>query len=233
MPNVAIVVAGGRGRRMKAGGPKQYLKLAGKTILHHTLEAVAAAELIDQIVLVVPRGDVMFCREQYAAQPRLSKIAGVVLGGANRQESVAKGLAAIEKMKPLPDVVAVHDGVRPFVDPSMFDRAVRIAVNFGGALVALPVKETIKVITDDGFIRQTPDRRWLYQAQTPQAFQYHTIVDAYRQAEKDGFVGTDDCQLVERIGGRVVVIEGQESNIKITTPLDMIVAKALLKELKS
>jgi len=151
------------------------------------------------------------------------------MGGKNRQESVAKGLAAIEKLGLLPDVVVVHDGVRPFVDPKLIDKSVRIAANFGGALVAVPVTDTIKVITDDGFIRQTPDRRWLFSAQTPQAFQYHTLVDAHRKAEADGFVGTDDCQLVERVGGQIVIVEGDERNIKITTPHDLLVARALLK----
>lgn len=230
MLNVAIVVAGGRGRRMNADMPKQYLKLAGKPILLHTLEALSRAELVHKIILVVPRGDVAFCRDELVDKNNLEKVASVTMGGKTRQESVARGLAVIEKLGLAPDVVLVHDGVRPLVEPDIVDRAVRIAANFGAALVAVPVKDTIKVITDDGFVRQTPDRRWLYCALTPQAFQYHTLVDAHRVAEKDQFVGTDDCQLVERVGGRVVIVEGSERNIKITTPQDMILAEALLKE---
>ncbi|MDP8224738.1 MAG: 2-C-methyl-D-erythritol 4-phosphate cytidylyltransferase [Candidatus Lernaella stagnicola] len=229
MLTVAIVVAGGRGRRMRTDQAKQYIELEGKSILQRSLEAVAAADLVDQIILVVPRGDVVFCRDTLVDRGNLDKMVRVAMGGKNRQESVAKGLAAIEKLGLLPDVVVVHDGVRPFVDPKLIDKSVRIAANFGGALVAVPVTDTIKVITDDGFIRQTPDRRWLFSAQTPQAFQYHTLVDAHRKAEADGFVGTDDCQLVERVGGQIVIVEGDERNIKITTPHDLLVARALLK----
>ena len=227
---VAIVVAGGRGRRMGKEVPKQYMKLGGKTILRRALEAVSAAELVRHIILVVPRGDVVHCRDELVDKGGLKKIVRVAQGGKNRQESVACGLAAIERLSVMPDVVVVHDGVRPFVNPKNIDKAIRIAAGFGGALVAVPVKDTIKVITDDGFVRQTPDRRWLFRAQTPQAFQYHTLVDAHRQAVADGFVGTDDCQLIERVGGRIVIVEGEERNIKITTPQDMLLAKALLKE---
>lgn len=232
MLNVAIVVAGGRGRRMAAAVPKQYLDLGGRTILQRTLEAVSAAETVHQIVLVVPRGDVVHCRDEIVDRYQLEKVTRVVMGGKTRQESVWNGLQAIEKMRLLPDVVAVHDGVRPFVEPALVDRAVRTAANFGGALVAAAVKETIKAITDDGFVRLTPDRRWLYAAQTPQAFHYLTLVDAYRRARAEEFVGTDDCQLIERAGGRIVIVESDDRNIKITTPTDLLLARALWAEKK-
>lgn len=227
---VGIVVAGGKGRRMAKKVSKQYLDLGGRPILARTLESLAAAPMVDTIVLVVPRGDVVYCKDQIVEKYNLDKVARVVMGGRTRQESVARGLQAVEKLRLVPDVILVHDGVRPFIDPQVVARAVRTAANFGAALVAAPVKETIKLITDDGFVRQTPDRRWLVAAQTPQAFQYATLLDAHREAEKSGFVGTDDCQLVERIGGQVIVVNGDDTNIKITTHTDLLLAQAIWKQ---
>ncbi|HPQ70305.1 MAG TPA: 2-C-methyl-D-erythritol 4-phosphate cytidylyltransferase [bacterium] len=227
---VGIVVAGGKGRRMATKVSKQYLDLGGRPILARTLEALSAAPIVNALVLVVPRGDVVFCKDQIVEKYNLAKVARVVMGGQTRQESVARGLRAIEKLRLTPDVVLVHDGVRPFIEPQIIERAARIAANFGAALVAGAVKETIKLITDDGFVRQTPDRRWLVSAQTPQAFQYDTLLDAHREAEKTGFVGTDDCQLVERIGGRVIVVNGEDTNVKITTQTDLLLAQAIWKQ---
>jgi len=232
MLTVAIIVAGGSGRRMGGKVAKQYLDLGGRPILARTLEAVASAGEVDHIILVVPRGDVMRCKDEIVDKYNLTKVARVAMGGKTRQESVKRGLAAMEKLHLLPDVVMIHDGVRPFIDPKLVDKAARIAGNFGAAVVAAPVKETVKLITDDGFIRSTPDRRWIYAAQTPQAFQYYTLLDAHREAEKAGFVGTDDAQLVERVGGRVVVVESDDRNLKITTETDLLLARALWRQRK-
>jgi 2-C-methyl-D-erythritol 4-phosphate cytidylyltransferase len=232
MVGVAIVVAAGRGRRMGGGElPKQYLDLGGAPILQRTLEAVGAASEVGAIVLVAPRGDVVFCCDELVAKAALAKVKRVVAGGASRQASVAAGLEAIEQLGLQPDVVAVHDGVRPFVEAAVIDRTMRAAANFGAAVAATPVAETIKAITDDGFVRTTPDRRHLVRAHTPQAFAYYTLVEAHRRAAADDFTGTDDCQLVERVGGRIVIVEDSDRNIKITTPTDLIFARALWKEL--
>ena len=230
---VGIVVAGGKGRRMATNVSKQYLDLGGRPILARTLQALSAAAVVDKIVLIVPRGDVVFCKDQIVEKYHLDKVVRVAMGGQTRQESVARGLRAIEKLRLVPDVVLVHDGVRPFIDPQVVTRAVRTAATFGASVVAAAVKETIKLITDDGFVRQTPDRRWLVAAQTPQAFQYATLLDAHREAEKTGFVGTDDCQLVERIGGQVIVVNGDDTNIKITTQTDLLLAQAMWKQRKA
>jgi len=212
--------------------PKQYLDLGGRPILARTLEAISAATEVHLIILVVPKGDVVFCKDEIVEKYGLEKVKRVVTGGKVRQESVLNGLKALEKLKLLPEVVVIHDGVRPFIDPETVNKAVRTAANFGAALVARPVLETIKTITDDGFVRATPDRRWLYIAQTPQAFQYYVLQDAYRCALENDFVGTDDCQLVERIGGTVVVIEGHDQNIKITTQTDLLLAAELWRKRK-
>ncbi len=226
---MAIVVSGGSGRRMGADVPKQYLSLAGRPILARTLAAVAAAPSVHHVVLVVPPGDVTRCREQIVRKYGLKKVSRVVVGGRTRQESVRNGLAVIEKLKTPPDVVLIHDAVRPFVTVDAIEKVVNVAAGFGAALLATPVKETVKFITDDGFVRGTPDRRWIYLAQTPQAFQLATLLDAHRDAAAAGFVGTDDCQLIERVGGRVVIVEGDDLNIKITTPTDLVFAQALAK----
>jgi 2-C-methyl-D-erythritol 4-phosphate cytidylyltransferase len=230
---VAIVVAAGRGRRMRTDVPKQYLTLGGRTILERTLRAVGAAATVRAIILAVPPGDVAYCRREIVRRHRLAKVVRVVAGGRARQDSVANALAAVAAAGLAPDVVAIHDGVRPFVEPELFDKVVRTASHFGGALAATPVNDTIKAITDDGFVRATPDRRSLYRAQTPQAFQYGVLVDAFAQARRDGFIGTDDCQLVERVGGCVVIVEGSDRNLKITTPTDLLFARALWKEGRS
>ncbi len=232
MIGYAIVVAAGRGRRMGGETPKQYLDLGGATILQRTLEAVSAAGDVRGVVLVVPHGDVVYCKDEIVDKAALAKVRRVVAGGPSRQESVAHGLAAIEKLGETPDVVAIHDGVRPFVDPAIVDKALRTALHFGGALAASPVVETIKEVTDDGFVRCTPDRRCLFRAHTPQAFAWFTLLDAYRRAANDDFTGAvDDCQLVERVGGRIIIVDDGDRNIKITTPTDLVFARALWKDL--
>jgi len=230
MKCVAIVVSGGRGRRMAAEVPKQYLDLGGRPILARTLAAVSAAPSVERIVLVAPQGDVAACREKIVKKYKFKKVARVVAGGQTRQDSVRAGLAVLEKMKPTPDVVLIHDGVRPFVTAAAIEKVIHVAASFGAALLAAPVKETVKFITDDGFVRGTPDRRWIYLAQTPQAFQFAPLLDAHRDAAAEGFVGTDDCQLIERLGGRVVIVEGDDLNIKITTQTDLLFARALDQE---
>jgi 2-C-methyl-D-erythritol 4-phosphate cytidylyltransferase len=215
---------------MQAETPKQYLDLGGAAILQRTLEAVSASTETQKVVLVVPRGDVVYCRDEIVEKADLAKVVRVIAGGATRQDSVRRGLEAIEALRLLPEIVAVHDGVRPFVEPEIFDRTIRAAANCGGALAAVPVADTIKTITDDGFVRDTPERCWLYRAQTPQAFRYEILLEAHRRAAADQFVGTDDCQLVERLGERIVIVEDSDRNIKITTPTDLLFARALWKE---
>jgi 2-C-methyl-D-erythritol 4-phosphate cytidylyltransferase len=230
LSTVAVIPSAGIGRRMKSSTPKQYMTLLRKPVLYWTLLAFENCKDIDSVVLVVPRGEVMKTRDELVDMYEFSKVTKVVLGGRTRQGSVYKGLQAIEDSC---DVVCIHDGVRPLIEPSLISRAVLTAKNFGAGCVAVKATDTIKQISDDGFIIGTPNRRYLYSAQTPQAFEFNLILDAHRVAESQNLESSDDSSLVERIGGRVVIVEGSYENIKITNPGDIPVAEMILKNRKN
>jgi 2-C-methyl-D-erythritol 4-phosphate cytidylyltransferase len=211
-----VVVAAGKGTRMGTAESKQYLQLCGKPILVHTLETFERMDEAGEVVLVAGASEVERCRK-YAAQYGLRKVR-VVPGGAERQHSVYAGLKALG-----PDVqwVLVHDGVRPFAAPEHILSCWREAVAHGAAVLAVPVKDTIKVVDADGIIRATPERRTLWAIQTPQAFRRSLLEEAHAAAERDNVLGTDDAMLVERLGQPVRVVEADYTNIKITTPDDL------------
>lgn len=219
-----VIVAAGRGSRMGTAESKQYLLLEGKPILVHTLEVFEQMKEVDAVVLVVGEGDEERCRkllEDYS----LHKVTAIVTGGAERQASVFRGLRALpEDMS----WVMVHDGVRPFAESEDILACWEEARKSGAAVLAMPVKDTIKVVDADGTIRSTPDRRSLWAIQTPQAFRLSLLLDAHERAERDGFTGTDDAMLAERINHPVKVVAGSYRNIKITTPDDLEWAKAFL-----
>lgn len=219
-----IVVAAGKGTRMGTAESKQYLLLEGKPILVHTLETFERMPEAQEVVLVVGEHDVERCRG-YAAQYGLAK-ARVVPGGAERQHSVLRGLEALSEAA---EWVLVHDGVRPFVREDRVRACWRKAMETSAAVLAVPVKDTIKVLDGDGVIVSTPDRRTLWAIQTPQAFRRSVLEEAHRQAERDGVLGTDDAMLVERLGLKVHVVESDYTNIKITTPEDLAWAAWLVK----
>jgi 2-C-methyl-D-erythritol 4-phosphate cytidylyltransferase len=179
---------------------------------------------------VVPEAEIEDCRKNIVDRYDLNKVTKIVAGGRRRQDSVANGFHAIEGQC---DVVCIHDGVRPFIAQHLIERAVRTAKNFGGSCVAVRVTDTIKQITDDGFIQRTPNRRYLYAAQTPQCFNYNLYADALAFAEKEHLEATDDCFLVESVGGRIVIVEGNYDNIKITNPNDLKIAETIQRSLKS
>jgi 2-C-methyl-D-erythritol 4-phosphate cytidylyltransferase len=212
-----IVVAAGKGTRMGYGVSKQYLPLAGKPILVHTLEAFEAMEFVHSVVLVVGTGDEARCGE-YVRTYGLRKVSAVLAGGAERQASVYRGLAALD---PEVEWVLVHDGVRPFITAKDAENCLNAARQCGAAVLAVPVKDTVKIVAPDGQIASTPERSSLWAIQTPQAFRLTELAAAHELAEREGFTGTDDAMLVERAGQPVHVVEGSYSNIKITTPEDL------------
>jgi 2-C-methyl-D-erythritol 4-phosphate cytidylyltransferase / 2-C-methyl-D-erythritol 2,4-cyclodiphosphate synthase len=226
MKTVAIIPAGGAGRRLKAGIPKQYLSLNELPVLVHSLKVFGEAKVINEIILVVPESDIKFVREELIIKNDLQKVARIVAGGATRQDSVRNGIAAIDVKC---DIVVVHDGVRPFVTPEMISRAVEVAREFQAAVIGVPAKDTIKETQDDDFIVKTVPRQNLWITHTPQAFQFTVLQQAYEAAYRDDYCGTDDASLVERIGLKVKMIAGSYENIKITTPEDLVIAEALLK----
>ena len=222
--NFAIVVAAGRGSRAGGGQSKQFREISGIPIIIHTLSRFERCETIDGSVVVLPEGE----REAFAAlagRYGLRKVSGAVAGGETRAESVWRGLEALRGLSV--EVVAVHDGVRPFVTPEEIDRTVREARASGAAILAVPVTDTIKE-AEGARVLRTLERARLWRAQTPQCFRFELLRRAYELAISSGLDATDDSALVERLGATVRLVEGGEHNIKITTPQDFAVAEILL-----
>jgi len=230
LKTVALIPAAGMGKRMGASMNKQYLLLDGKPILAHTLQLFQDAGFVDEICLLIPEDEIEYCRSEIVAAYGLSKVRQIVAGGAERQHSVLNGLRALDDFNS-DDIVIIHDGVRPFVPTAVLRRSVETALEHDSALVAVPVKDTVKVVRD-GFAVDTPPRETLWLAQTPQTFRYGVIRSAHELAEAEGFIGTDDASLLERLGDAVHIVIGDYRNIKITTPEDMLLAEAFLRERK-
>ncbi len=224
----AVIPAAGMGKRMGASINKQYLLLNGKPIVAHTLQFFQDSPAISGIILVIPEDEIPYCREKVVERFSLSKVMDIVPGGAERQHSVMNGLSALKRYAGDEDLVVVHDGVRPFLDEKMLQESIAIASEGIGALTAVQAKDTIKVV-EGGFVIETPDRSALWHAQTPQSFRYGLILRMHEMAELEDFLGTDDCSLLERYGEQVRVIKGSYRNIKITTPEDLLLAEAFIK----
>lgn len=220
----AVIVAAGSASRM-GGIDKVMAPLGGEPMIVRTVRAFQNCDAIASIVIVT-REDLIrpisgLCRD-------MSKVTAVACGGSSRQESVHLGLNALPKGTKL---VAVHDGARPLVSWQVIDRAVRAANTYGGAAPAIPVKDTIKVVKG-GLVESTPDRSSLQAVQTPQVFDFDLLRGALKKAEEDKAQVTDDCSAVERLGMKIKIVEGDERNLKVTTPLDLKIAELLLEETK-
>ena len=218
----AVIVAAGSASRM-GGIDKVMAPLGGEPMIVKTVRAFQNCEAVGEIV-VVTRQDLVapiqeLCRE-------MDKVRAVVTGGASRQESVWLGLNAFsEKIQ----LAAVHDGARPLISWELIDRTVRAANSYGAAAPAIPVKDTIKV-ERSGLVESTPDRSRLRAVQTPQVFDFDLLRGALQKAREDGAEVTDDCSAVERLGMKIRLVEGEERNLKVTTPLDLKIAELLLEE---
>nr|WP_277998768.1 2-C-methyl-D-erythritol 4-phosphate cytidylyltransferase [Moorella sulfitireducens] len=219
-----IVAAAGQGRRLGAGSNKVFLPLGGKPLLAYILAVAEASSLVDEVIVVTRPEDISLCRQVVNAAPYL-KVRQIVGGGKERQDSIAAGLKAIA---PGAEWVAVHDGARPFLSPALLERVIAAARDTGAAIAALPVKETIKRGNTEDLVTATLERRGLWTVQTPQVFRRDWLAAAYRKAEINGWQATDDATLVERAGFPVKLVPGEEINIKITTPGDMVLARALM-----
>jgi len=227
MKIVAIIPAGGAGKRLKAQKAKQYLLLDDMPVLVHTLKVFQKSKTIDEIVLVLPPDDVASAHQKLINKYALLKVTAVVAGGKERQDSVRNGLAAITREC---DIVVIHDAVRPFVTQELIKQVVVAAKSFGAASVGVKAKDTIKETKKDNLIATTIPRQNLWLTQTPQAFKFEFLKKAYRAAYDKKFYGTDDASLIEQIGKKVKMIEGSYENIKITTPEDLVMAEALMKK---
>lgn len=224
----ALIPAAGMGKRMAAGMNKQYLQLGDRPILAHTLAVFESAPFVDDIYLIIPEDEIAYCRENVVERFGFTKVRRIVAGGSERQHSVLNGLRAVEGVT-ADDPIIIHDGVRPFIPLSVIERSVETARSSDGALVAVPVKDTVKVVRD-GVVIDTPPRETLWLAQTPQTFRYGIIREAYEQADADRWLGTDDASLVERLGKSVRIVKGDYGNFKITTPEDLVLAEAFLNK---
>jgi 2-C-methyl-D-erythritol 4-phosphate cytidylyltransferase len=222
--NFAIIVAAGEGKRAGVGRPKQFREISGAPIIIHTLKRFEQCTSIHKVVLVAPQTAsveaLTLVREHH-----LSKVISVLPGGGTRLESVWAGLKGIP---PSSDgVIAIHDGVRPFVSVNEIDMVVAKALATGAAILATRVTDTVKV-SDGKLIEQTLDRAKLWRAQTPQCFRHELIRKAYARAVAEGIEATDDSVLVEQLGVSVSLVEGSAQNIKITTSADIVLAETLL-----
>jgi len=221
----AIIAAAGFGRRMKADRPKQLLALNGIPIIIHTIRKFDISRVIDYIIVTAPRESVIEVSE-LVKSAEFQKPVIVVQGGERRQDSVASGL---NHLQPGTDIVAVHDGVRPFVSTDDIENAVRQAERTGAAVLAVPIVDTVKQVEKD-IIDSTLTREHLVLAQTPQVFRTEILKQAFDRAAKDEYYGTDESSLVERLGHPVAIVRGSERNIKITRPSDLSLARAFLEE---
>ncbi len=222
----AVIVSAGKGQRFSEGRKKQFVSLAGKPVLAHTLDRFERCPLVEAVLLVIGEEDIDYCFREIIEKYQYKKIFHVVPGGKHRQDSVKNGIDALSGDV---EIVLIHDGVRPFITEEMIENAIRSAIRFQAVVLAMPVKETIKMADPDGKVLRTLDRNSLWQVQTPQAFQAGLIRQALRKASEDGFLGTDDASLVERLGVEVHIVPGSYSNIKITTPEDLVLAHHLLR----
>ncbi len=224
--NIAIVVAAGKGTRLGGDRPKQFLELDGVPVIVHTLRQFERCREIDEIIVVLPADEVAGF-QSLAKELGVQKLSYVIAGGATRAQSVQRGLAVISEA----ELIAVHDGVRPFVTPAEIDSVMSAARSTGAAILVTPVADTIKQIKDDRVVRTLP-RADLRRALTPQCFQFNLLKRAYDQLtaiEAEGIEVTDDCLLVERLGIGIAAVEGSSRNIKITRAEDLILGAALLR----
>lgn len=226
--NCAIVVAGGRGTRMKKSVNKLFLCLNNKPILAYTLDAFENNPSISKIILVAAEDEVEYCRKEIVLKYSISKVNKIVTGGESRQQSVFNGLKAI---KDNCNIVLIHDGARPFIDDRIIEDGIRYANVYGACACGVEPKDTIKIRDSSGFSKYTPKRSELFCVQTPQCFKLDIIVKAHQDLSKKNVVVTDDTSLVELCGNKVFLYEGSYNNIKITTPDDLILGEKILDNL--
>ena len=224
MKKCAIVLAAGQGKRMNSKVAKQYLLIKGKPVLYYSLAAFEESE-VDEIILVTGAGEEEFCQKEIVEKYKLKKVKKIVVGGKERYHSVANGLSACEDC----EVVLIHDGARPFLDQEIIKRCIQGTKDFDACVVGMPVKDTIKIASEDGFVASTPNRNFVWMVQTPQTFRYDLIAQSYLKLieqeevlKQNGVNITDDAMVVEYFSGQKIrLIEGSYKNIKITTPEDL------------
>lgn len=224
----AIVLAAGDSRRMGGDTAKTYLPIGGRPLVLRTLDRMFSAASVDEVVLVVAGDRITQCESMLRADPVLRDRRWILqAGGVTRQQSAKCGLERVESAA---EIVIIHDGARPFVSAGLIDRCVEVAAERDAVVVGLPVRDTIKVVSEDHWIQTTPERSSLWEIQTPQVFKRELIVAAHQRAERESAQVTDDAMVVERLGIPVYVLEGEQTNFKITVPDDVWLAEALIRD---
>ena len=235
MKTVAVVLAGGSGSRMKSEVKKQYIEIGGKPLIYYSLKAFEES-IVDDIVLVVPRGDVETVKRDIVEKYGFDKVTAVVEGGLARYHSVRLGLLAAD---PSCDYAFIHDGARPFVNRDIIMRNLTAVKEFKACATGMPAKDTVKIADEKGFAASTPDRNLVWTIQTPQTFSFKMILDLYIRLDREegelmarGINVTDDAMVVEYFSDKKVkLVEGSYNNIKITTPDDIPAAESILRQM--
>lgn len=235
MKYAAIVLSAGSGKRMGSDIPKQYLNIYEKPVIYYSLKAFEESD-VSEVILVAGEHDIEYCRTQIVEKYQLAKVKAIVPGGKERYDSVYEGLKAIGQA----DYVLIHDGARPMLTQEIIRRSLETVKKESACVVGMPVKDTIKVSDENGFSKQTPDRKSLWQVQTPQSFSYPLILAAYEKLEWELLKRenelptiTDDAMVAEFfMKQKIKLIEGSYENIKITTPEDLLIAESFLKNIK-
>ena len=224
MKITAIILAGGKGKRMKSTISKQFIKVNEKPILYYALKKFNECELINDIILVLPKDEVEYCKENIIEKYNLH-VDKIVCGGKERQDSVYNGLIEASGS----DIVLIHDGARAFVSKEIIENGIHFAKLYGAAAPGVMPKDTIKIKDNDSFSKETLKRDELVMVQTPQVFDYNLILSCHEKIKTEGIIVTDDTMVIEKYFGKVYLYNGEYTNIKITTPEDLIIAEYLAK----
>ena len=227
MKNVAIILAGGKGKRMNAPVSKQFIEVGGKPVIYYTLKRFEACDEVDEIILVLPKDEIDYFVGNIQNKFNFN-ISKIIEGGTERSDSVYNALKELDEA----DIVLIHDGARAFVSNEIISNGIANAKEFGAAAPGVTPKDTIKVKNNESFSKDTPVRETLVAIQTPQCFKYSLIKDCHQKIRKENIAVTDDTMVVERYGNRVYLYEGDYKNIKLTTEEDLILAKEFVKDFK-
>ena len=224
--NSVVIVSAGKGSRMRADINKQFLKIGNKEVIAHTIDKFYNNTNIGEIIIVIREDEKEFFEENIIKKYDYKNIK-IVFGGKERQDSVYNGLKEVDKKC---EIVLIHDGARPFVTNEIIEKSIECAQKNSCAIVGVPVKDTIKIVSENKNVLDTPNRSTLWSIQTPQVFNYSLIMKAHKKAKDNKYYGTDDSMLMEYMGYNVKVVEGSYNNIKITTPEDLKIAEEILRE---
>jgi 2-C-methyl-D-erythritol 4-phosphate cytidylyltransferase len=240
-----ILLAGGSGKRMCADRPKQFLEIAGRPLIWYSLDAIQKSEIADECILVAAAGDIAYMKEHILRAGNFTKVRAIAEGGRERFESVLNGVLLFEKLhdynKEPERIVMVHDGARPYLIESMLERCFEGAVKYSACVAAVPSKDTVTIADEDGFEAQTPNRKYVWNVQTPQAFKadvlctaFHKMADELNEAESPDKLSwiTDDASVVKYYNDtKICIVRGDYKNIKVTTQDDLPVMEKFLKDI--